>query len=108
MSAPPFVRQVYEGRDAQRLQDTIEPVAEQIASVPLMNGVLLKDKRVDKTTDIKHGLGRPVVGWLVVRQRGEPSVFDEQDDNPTPGKTLRLNAKQAGVQQPVTIDLWVF
>jgi len=108
MSAAPFVRQVYEGRDAQRLQDTIEPVAQQIDSVPFLRGVLLKNKQVYKTTDIQHGLGRPVVGWMVVRQRGEPSVFDEQDENPAPGKTLRLNAKQAGVQRPVTIDLWVF
>ena len=108
MSAAPFVRRVYEGRDAQRLQDTIEPVAQQIDAVPLLRGVLLKNKLVDKTTDIPHGLGRPVVGWLVVRQRGEPSVFDEQDENPAPGKTLRLNARQAGIQRPVTIDVWVF
>lgn len=108
MSAAPFVRQVYEGRDAQRLQSTIEPVAQQIDNIPLLRGVLLKKQYVWGATDIQHGLGRPVVGWIVVRQRGAPTVFDEQDDNPSPGKTLRLNAKDSGVTRPVTIDVWVF
>jgi hypothetical protein len=108
MSAAPFVRRVYEGRDAQRLQDTIEPVAQQIDAVPLLRGVLLKDKTITKTlgqdpTDIHHGLGRPVVGWLVVRQRSAGTVYDEQDDNPAPAKTLRLNTSAT-----VVIDLWVF
>ena len=105
MSAAPFVRRVYEGRDAQRLQDTIEPVAQQIDTVPLLRGVLLKNKTIISTapTDIQHGLGRPVVGWLVVRQRSTGTVYDGQDDNPAPGKTLRLNASAE-----VVADLWVF
>ena len=108
MSAAPFVRQVYEGRDAQRLQDTIEPVAQQIDSVPLLRGVLLKNQTIAGTlaqdfTDIHHGLGRPVLGWVIVRRRSSSTVYDEQDDNPAPAKTLRLNASSS-----VVVDLWVF
>ena len=108
MSAAPFVRQVYEGRDAQRLQSSIEPIAQQIDNIPLLRGVLLKKQTVQSTlgqdpTDIQHGLDRPVVGWMVVRQRSSATVWDEQDENPSPAKTLRLNASST-----VVVDLWVF
>lgn len=52
------------------------------------------------STAVSHGLGRPVRGWLVLRQRkGAAMLYEEQSD----ARVLRLNASAA-----TEVTLWLF
>lgn len=52
---------------------------------------------------INHTLGRKLVGWKLVRVRGQATVWDTQDDNPASNLTLWLHTSAN-----VTVDLEVF
>ena len=68
-----------------------------------LDGVLLKKQTINGVTYVKHGLGRAPQGYIVVRRRADVTVFDDQDGNNNPDKTLKLNTAGA-----VVADLWVF
>lgn len=72
---------------------------------PLLNGRIIASIALtsgDNTVD--HGLGRPLVGWLVIRQYSAyAGLYDKQTTNISPELTLVLNA--AG---NTTVDLYVF
>ena len=52
---------------------------------------------------IPHGLAGPLSGWSIVRIRAAATIYDDQDTNPTPQKTLILFTSAN-----VTVDLEVF
>ena len=52
---------------------------------------------------VAHGLGAPLTGWTVIRQRASATIYDAQDSNNTPQTTLALVASAA-----VVVDLYVF
>lgn len=52
---------------------------------------------------INHTLSRNLVGWKLVRVRGQANVWDTQDDNPATNLTLWLRTSAN-----VTVDLEVF
>jgi ABC-type cobalamin transport system ATPase subunit len=52
---------------------------------------------------IDHKLGRALQGWTVTRKRAAASIYDLQDTNPHPSRTLILFSDAV-----VTIDLSVF
>lgn len=54
-------------------------------------------------TSIKHGLSRPLVGWLIVGLNAAATIYDGQTTNLMPDKTLVLNSNVAAI-----ISLWVF
>lgn len=64
-----------------------------LQSIPLISG--------DNT--INHLLSRKLQGWWLVRQRSSANVYDKQDTNPMPNKTLVLNSSA-----PVVVDILVF
>lgn len=68
------------------------------SSLVLSNIVLTSGKNT-----INHTLGRKLVGWFICRQRGAASVYDLQDLNQLPDKTLVLMASSG-----VSVDLTVF
>jgi len=57
------------------------------------------------TTAVNHKLGRKLIGWRVIRLRGNSLIYDQQDSNPRPELTLLL---VSGAGTTVTIDLEVF
>lgn len=78
----------------------IDPVLLQ----PLNSGLILPNvSLVTGSNTINHRLGRDLQGWFVVRQRSAASIYDTQDSNQLPAKTLLLTAS-AGV----VVDLFVF
>lgn len=70
----------------------------------LLDGQILKGvSLVSGSNSIAHGLNRTLIGWFIVRQRASATLYDTQDSNPTPTKTLDLTASAA-----VTVDIYVF
>lgn len=70
----------------------------------LVQGVLLERVSLSSGLNtINHRLGRKLKGWFVTRIRGPASLYDTQDTNQMPDKTLTLNSSAA-----VIVDLWVF
>lgn len=68
------------------------------------NSLLLKNIKLSVgVNNINHKLGRQLQGWIPVRVRAASVVYDQQDSNSTPDKTLVLVASA-----PVTIDIEVY
>ena len=88
-----------------RVQDNIEQAIGALPSTEILQGRLVKSVSLLSASTVKvaHKLGRPVIGWIVVRQRGNAAIWDVQDSNPSPSLTLDLNCSSN-----VTVDLWVF
>lgn len=90
--------------DLSRVQDNVD-TALRALGMGVNSGQQLKSVTlVAGTNSVNHGLGRVLQGWFFVRFRGQPGqIFDTQDANPTPDKTLLLTSP-AGV----IVDIWVF
>ena len=88
-----------------RFQDNVEQAVSQLPSTDIIQGRLVKDVSLlsASTVKVSHKLGRPVVGWFIVRQRASAIIWDSQDSNATPSLTLDLNCSAN-----VVVDLWVF
>jgi hypothetical protein len=88
-----------------RLQDNVEQAIGLLPSTEILQGRLVKSVALLSASTVKvpHKLGRPVIGWIIVRKRGNATVWDAQDSNPSPSLTLDLNCSSN-----VTVDLWVF
>lgn len=88
----------------QRLQENVSKAVDPIVRNPVTNGNVLTGVIIGTGgTSVSHKLGRPLLGWMVVRQRAQADVWDEQDDNDRPELTLDLKASAT-----VTVDLYVF
>jgi len=88
-----------------RLQDNCQTTFESLTKVSLLDGILIKDLALtaSSTNEIEHKLDRNPIGWIVVRQGAQANIWDLQDANKSPSKSLSL-----ACSADVTIDLWVF
>jgi hypothetical protein len=88
----------------EELQDNAEPVMRHVEKAFSLNGVLKKKETITTgSTDITHGLGRVPIGFVIIRRRGNATVWDLQDDNTNATKTLTLIASA-----DVEVDVWIF
>lgn len=100
----PFVRVQTSDSALSRVQDGAEATFKSLnqgipAGVQLPNVTLLPGSNT-----INHTLGRVLQGWFFVRFRGLPGqIYDTQDANPTPDKTLLLTSPGG-----VLVDIWVY
>ena len=88
-----------------RFQDNVEQAIGSLPLTDILQGRLIRNINLlsASTVLVDHKLGRPVIGWFVVRQRASAIIWDVQDANPNPSLTLNLNCSAN-----VNIDLWVF
>jgi len=88
-----------------RVQDNVDTAINQLPNTQIINGVLLKGISLDSaiTNQISHKLGRNLIGWQIIRIRGNATVWDSQDSNNRPDVLLALNCSS-----DVQVDLWVF
>lgn len=71
---------------------------------PFSNGLIISNVPLTAGFNtIDHRLSRDLVGWIVTRQRGQATIYDLQDLNPLPAKTLQLMSSSG-----VNVDLFVF
>src|SRR6185437_314807 len=87
-----------------KLQDDIIGGLQPILKNALVDGSLLTNVSLQSGQNtIFHGLGRTLQGWILVRERANANVWDNQDQNGLQNSTLLLNASAA-----VTVDVYVF
>ena len=91
-------------RVVNQLQDNIANALSPILKNPQVDGYILsKVTLVSGSNSINHGLDRELQGWFIVRQRASASIYDAEDSNTTPQKTIMLTSS-AGV----VVDIYVF
>lgn len=92
------------GTEFQLMQTAWAEQLDPLIRRPPNNSSILKNVAlVTGANVINHGLGRPLQGWTIIRQRAGATVYDTQDSNTMPALTLQLVASA-----PVTVDLEVF
>ncbi len=70
----------------------------------LVQGQLLQDvSLINGVTVVNHKLGRKLIGWFIVGQDAQASLWDSQTSNQTPQLTLVLNSNA-----DVNCSIWVF
>lgn len=94
-----------EDKQLDNLQTNIEEALNPIINSPIVDGVLVKKVCLDplQPTVIQHKLGRAPLGWIVVRKRNDSRIWDIQDANTNPKRSLALTCSHA-----CTVDLWIF
>lgn len=91
--------------DLNKVQQNVENAITTIINKEIIDGVLLKNVCLHAGTAnaVKHQLGRAIRGWIVVRLRADARIWDVQDFNPNPARTLML-----ACSHDAKVDLWVF
>jgi hypothetical protein len=89
----------------ERLQQNIDEVLRPILQASIIDGVHLQSVVLTAGVAnlVEHKLGRPPLGWLIVRQRASATIWDLQDSNSMPSRSLDLRCSAN-----VTVDLWIF
>lgn len=91
-------------REVNQLQANIVKAVSPLLQNPALFGLLLTRQVLGAGANtVLHKLGRPLQGWVIVRQRSLASVYDTQDLQAEPETFLNLTASA-----PVTVDLYVF
>jgi hypothetical protein len=88
--------------EIRQLQDGIMRVVEVLRKKEILDGRLIKDVILDSAapTEINHGLGRALNGWIVTRISAAATVHESESPS-TNILTLEASAD-------VTVSLWVF
>lgn len=88
----------------QMMQNQWASILDPVLANPTNNSLILKSVSLSSGDNtINHKLGRVLQGWKIVRQRASATLYDKQDANQMPDKTLVLNASAA-----VVCDIEVF
>jgi len=96
------------------LTQAVEPVVDrfnEMVDVPILQGRLLENVSVKEgtTNRIRHGLGRKLRGWIVVRQPVQQILFsDDQATNKKESEELWLYVWTGSTTATYTVNLWVF
>ncbi len=91
--------------ELQKVQQNVENAISPIIRKEIIDGVLLRDVCLEPSisNEVKHSLGRKPLGWTIVRKRADARIWDVQDYNRNPTKTLSL-----AVSHSVKVDIWIF
>ncbi len=106
MARPKALRKINsDDREISKLENYLEQFLGQFSDSDIISGLLLR--KIALTTGqlntVEHKLNRPILGYVVTRKNTDSSVWDEQDSNLLPGRTINLQCSA-----DVTVDLWVF
>lgn len=95
---------VTQNKDLNNFQTQLGSVLQPILNNPIVLGTALKNVALNNgSTTIPTTINRTLQGWFLTRVRGQATVWDSQDSNPSPSQTLLLNSNAA-----VVVDIWVF
>lgn len=92
-------------KDINKLQENLSQFFVSIENNPIIDGTLFKEVVLTsgQANLIEHKLSRKPLGWVVIRKRGQSDIWDLQDSNSLPSRTLDLRCSST-----VTVDLWIF
>lgn len=75
-----------------------------VLNLPINNSIILSNVSLTAGSNtINHLLSRNLQGWIVIRQTGNANIWDNQNTNPIPDKTLILQSTSG-----ISVDLMVF
>lgn len=101
MLSPLIKIRVRDNQDLMALQDNVSGWTEQLRNQAILPGRLIENQIIETTnTDLSHGLGKELTGWVIVRSNADARIWE-----PTGATSgiLRLRASAT-----VTVSLWVF
>lgn len=103
MAAIPLVQTT--DRTINQLQQNIaQAVQPLLSNAQNLGGLLTSISLNVGSNTINHGLDRTLQGWSIVRLRSTfAQIYDTQDSNQSPSKTLLLTSDTA-----VVVDIYVF
>lgn len=89
----------------KQLQDNVGQIDKNLDNFIPLDGVLVKNICLvaGEVNEIHHKLERKPLGWFIVRKRQDSRIWDLQDTNPSPTKTLSIACSHA-----CQIDIWIF
>lgn len=91
-------------QDMHMMQTRWASILNPVLSNELLNGQVLSNvELISGVNVINHKLGRPLQGWLLVRQRAAGTVYDNQDSATFPTLNLVLVSSA-----PMSVDIYVF
>lgn len=91
-------------KDFQLMQNKWASILNPVIANPVNSNNILKNVKLGSGLNtIDHLLQRPLQGWIIVRQRGAATFYDQQDSNQSPQLTLKLNSSAA-----VSVDILVY
>lgn len=91
-------------REVNQLQSNILSYLNTLGQNALLSGTILTEQSlVNGSNTINHKLDRKLQGWFIIRQRGPASIYDNQDSNTSPNRTLILISSA-----DVSVDIFVF
>ncbi len=101
---PRFATVRVEDQSTNLLQDRLKQVLDVITSIPLLDGVTLRDVSLVNGTfrPQAHGLARPWRGFIVTKRTGDVRVW-AQAPVADAGAFIYLQASTTA-----TVDIWVF
>jgi hypothetical protein len=83
-----------------RWKSEIDPV---LANLLVQGRILQNVPLVTGDNTINHGLGRKLIGWVLVDKSATADIYSKQSTNPSPQLSLILSSPA-----PATVSLWVF
>ena len=90
--------------EINRLQDNVADGFNPVLNSPILDSVIVKDVALIVGDNVvNHLLGRPPLGWIVIRKRAAGNFYDKQDTNTIPNRTIVINSDSA-----VTVDIYFF
>lgn len=93
-----------ESEELSRVQTYVAQAIESLAASAILDGILIKNVQLASgTNSVQHKLNRALRGYLIIRKRSNVDIWDSQDSNSNPSKTLNLEASAT-----VNVDLYVF
>lgn len=103
MPLPRFAKIQSEDETLNRVQDNAKKTLDALSDVLFMSGALLTVTLTGGAfTPVPHGLGRPVLGYLVLRRSANAVLWDRADSTDSHA-FLYLQPSAT-----VTVTLWVF
>lgn len=88
--------------EVAKLQERLQEFFVPLVNNPMLDGVLLKNVQLTTTaTDVPHNLRREPIGWTIVRQNANATIWEQTTNLPT--AFLKLQSSAA-----VTVSIWVF
>lgn len=105
MALKPLKFVAFDEPKLERFQQNVDEALRPLIQANILDGRLLRSVSLitGQANLVEHKLGRAPQGWLVIRSRAQATVWDLQDSNELPSKTLDLRCSAN-----VTVDLWIF
>ncbi len=94
-----------ENRQLNQFQVALGQALQPILVQPMAKSIVLNNISLvsGSTNVIPTTINRVLQGWYPIRVRGQATLWDSQDSNPTPSQTLLLNTSA-----DVVVDIVVF